>query len=111
MTTFTIDNWKKVLYSVFLAVDYLHTKSILHNDIVRTGVDVSSVLIDLGKGCFIKNRKLCSIISEKKQQDHILKYPQLAQDLICCHCTLLKLGSYFNSPCVIVAFGKGCYCN
>ena len=30
--------------------------------------------------------QMCSIMSETKQQDHILKYLQLAPDLICCRC-------------------------
>ena len=80
---------EKILYGVILAADYLHTKSILHNDIkennivtMQTSVDVSSVLIDLGK---VALSKMQSYAAEKKQQDHISKYPHLAPDLICRH--------------------------
>ena len=104
---------EKILYGVILAADYLHTKSILHNDIkenniviVQTSVDVSSVLIDLGKGCFIKNAKLCSITSEKKQQDHISKYPHLAPDLIRRHCKQSEKSDMYSVGRIIKIVNK-----
>ena len=58
------DDWKRVLYGIILATEYLHCNNILHNDIKGNNVvmegkagEACGILIDLGKGCFTKHAK------------------------------------------------------
>ena len=89
----TSDDWKKILYGIILATDYLHSKTILHNDIKANNIviegkagEARSVLIDLGKGCFTKHAKAYYITNDAKRKEHTKKYPHIAPDLINGHC-------------------------
>jgi len=104
---FTAENWKKILYGVISAINYLFWKSILHNDIKsnnfvieRTGCDVNAVLIDLGKGCFVQHSKMYNLFTDAKKREHIKSYPHLAPDLINGHCKQSKQSDiYETSEC------------
>ena len=52
--------------------------------------------------CFIKNAKLYSITSEKKQQDHISKYPHLTPDLIHRHCKQSEKSDMYSVGKIII---------
>lgn len=90
---FTTENWKKILYGVVSAISYLHKKFILHNDIKsnnvvidKKGTEVNSILIDLGKGCFVKDAKSYHLPSDAARREHVKNYPHIAPDLINGHC-------------------------
>lgn len=76
--------------NMLLATDYLHNKSILHNDIKgnnavieKVGSEAHSILIGLGKGYFLQHGKVYSLNNTKKQD----KYPHIAPDLVDGHCS------------------------
>lgn len=105
---FTTDNWKKILYGVISATNYLHSRSILHNDIKcnnivieRTASEVNSVLIDLGKGCFVKHAKAYRLHSNASKREHIKSYPHIAPDLISGHCKQSKESDLYSLGRVI----------
>ena len=83
---------EKILYDLLSAVYHLHEKKILHNDIKANNFliencssGVRGVLIDLGKGCLLKDAKrYCS--EESRRREHIKNYPHIAPDLINGHC-------------------------
>ena len=88
-----LDDWKSILYGITLATYYLHSKSILHNDIKENNIviegevgEIRSILIDLGKGCFIKHAKAYHISRDVKKQQHAKKYLHITPDLINGHC-------------------------
>lgn len=98
----TSDDWKKILYGVVLAMNYLHSKSILHNDVKcnniliegKTG-EARSILIDLGKGCFTVHAKAYYIKSDVMKKEHIKKYPHIAPDLINGHCKQSQMSDIY----------------
>ena len=68
----SVDQWKKIIHDVILAIEYLHNKSILHNDIKGNKVviekvdsEANSILIDLGKGCFLPHGKAYNLNDAK----------------------------------------------
>ena len=90
------DDWKKIIYGVILATDYLHNKSILHNDvkannvvIQKVGCEINSILIDLGKGCFLAHGKIYHM-SDAKRREYKKKYLHIAPDLVDGHCNQSK---------------------
>ena len=102
------DEWKKVIYGVILAIDYLHTKSIIHNDIKgnnvvihRVNSEAKSVLIDLGKGCFLEHGRTYNISNEKKRE-YKKKYPHIAPDLVDGHCNQTKKSDLFSFGKIIM---------
>jgi len=70
---------EKIIHDMLSAVQHLHNKSILHNDIKGNNIliektlrgELRGVLIDLGKGCLIKDAKQHNIIDDSKKWDHI----------------------------------------
>ena len=100
---FSRENWKKILYGVISAICYLHNKSILHNDIKgnnvvidKRGAEVSSILIDLGKGCYIKDAKSYHLSSDARRRKHVKQYPHIAPDLIDGHCNQSKKSDVYS---------------
>ena len=90
----TVVAWKKILYDLLSAAHHLHEKEILHNDIKTNNFLIENcssgergVLIDLGKGCLVKDAKYYCITEESKRLEHIKQYPHIAPDLINGHCT------------------------
>lgn len=88
-----LHTWKRLLYDLLSAVHHLHEKKILHNDIkannflVEKSISgVRGMLIDLGKGCLIKDGKRYYITDDSKRRDHIKRYPHIAPDLVNGHC-------------------------
>ena len=84
---------EKILYDSLSAVYHLHEKKILHNDIKANNFliencssGVRGVLIDLGKGCLLKDAMRYCISEESKRREHIKNYPHIAPDLINGHC-------------------------
>jgi len=100
---FSKENWKKILYGLISAICYLHKKFILHNDIKgnnvvidKRGTEVSSTLIDFGKGCFIKDAKSYHLSSDARKREHVKKYPHIAPDLINGHCNQSKKSDVYS---------------
>ena len=96
------DEWKKIIHGVILAVNYLHKKSIIHNDIKennviiqKVGSETHSILIDLGKGCFLPHGKVYSM-NDAKKQEYKKKYPHIAPDLVDGHCNQSKNSDIFS---------------
>ena len=61
---FSTQQWKNLLCGVISAVKYLHEHQILHNDIKGDNIvidnqdsEVRSVLVDLGKACYVHEAK------------------------------------------------------
>ena len=60
----TNGQWKKVVTDIVSGLLYIHSKSVFHNDIKEDNImielcdeQLTSVLIDLGKACFVDNGK------------------------------------------------------
>jgi len=103
VAAFTVIDWKKILYGVISATDYLHCRSILHNDIKcnnivieRNASGVNSVLVDFGKGCFVRHGKAYHIQSDSSKREHIKSYPHIAPDLIKGHCKQSKKSDIYS---------------
>lgn len=80
------DNWKNILI-VASAVLHLHSKGILYNDIKSDNIvldghlsDIRSVLIDLGKGCFISDARIYKL-SDYQKQIYKDEHPQIAPEV------------------------------
>ena len=100
--TLLADEWKKVIHGVIYAIDYLHSKSIIHNDIKNNNVviqkvssETQSILIDLGKGCFLPHGKTYHM-SDVKRREYKRKYPHIATDLVDGHCNQSKSSDIFS---------------
>ena len=100
--TMSVDQWKKIIHGVILAIEYLHNKSILHNDIKgnnvvieKVGSEAHSILIDLGKGCFLPHGKAYNL-NDAKRREHKKKYPHIAPDLVDGHCSQSKNSDIFS---------------
>ena len=96
------DEWKKIIHGVILAIDYLHHKSILHNDIKdnnvviqRTDSETQAILIDLGKGCFVSHGKAYHM-NDVMGREYKKKYPHIAPDLVDGHCNQSKSSDMFS---------------
>ena len=96
------DEWKKIINGVILATDYLHNKSILHNDVKANNVviqkvssEIKSILIDLGKGCFLPHGKTYHM-NDPKRREHKKKYPHIAPDLVDGHCNQSKVSDVYS---------------
>lgn len=83
----TQDQWKAILFGLIAAINYLHSKQLLHNDIKsdnvvieRSILSVKSVLIDFGKACEESEGKRYTL-SAKDKKAYIVKHPQIAPDL------------------------------
>ena len=70
---------ERLLCGVISAVKYLHGQQILHNDIKSDNIvinkqdaDVRSVLIDLGKACYITEAKKYSLSNEEKKSIYLI---------------------------------------
>ena len=75
---FSMQQWKTLICGVISAVHYLHEQKILHNDIKGDNIvidkgefDVRSVLIDLGKACYIHEAKKYSLSTDEKKKVYI----------------------------------------
>lgn len=68
------NNWKTILLGVASAVQYIHSKEILHNDIKSDNIVLEShnshsfrsILIDFGKGCFFSDARLYKLTDDQK---------------------------------------------
>lgn len=123
-----LDTWKKVLHDLLSAVHHLHEREILHNDIKtnnflieKSSSEVRGVLIDLGKGCLIKDGKRYCIADDNKRRDHIKRYSHIAPDLVNGHCTqstssdVYSVGKIItqvnNKLCIPALKSLGAQCN
>lgn len=84
---FSIHQWKNILCGIISAVHYLHEKKILHNDIKGDNIvidkqnsDVRSVLVDLGKACYIHEGRRYSLSSAEKRR-YVSNHPQIAPEV------------------------------
>lgn len=100
--TLSADEWKRIIHGVILAIDYLHSKSIIHNDIKENNVviqrvnsEIQSILIDLGKGCFLPHGKVYNM-SDAKGRQYKKTYPHIAPDLVDGHCNQSKSSDMFS---------------
>jgi len=101
--TLSADEWKKIIYGIILAINYLHNKSILHNDIKtnyvliqRVGSEIHSILIDLGKGCFLQHGKMYHMNDTRRRRKYKKKYPHTSPDLVDDHCNQSKSSDRFS---------------
>lgn len=99
---FDISIWNKLLLGILRGVQYLHNLGILHNDIKGDNVLVqnsvlgtSSILTDLGKGCYLRNAKSYSLSREKKLE-YARYHPQIAPDLVDGHCKQSKYSDIYS---------------
>lgn len=110
---FTVENWKSIILSVATAVKYLHIKSILHNDIKGDNIvlehhsSIRGVLIDLGKGCFIKDAK-GYVLTEVEKKKFLQNHPQIAPDLVNGHCKQSTLSDIYSLGRVIKQVNDKC---
>ena len=79
--------WRVVLHGLMSAVHYLHNNNIIHNDIKSDNIlieesasSVRSILIDLGKACFVEDGKKYNLSNEERRL-YCVKHPQVAPDL------------------------------
>lgn len=79
-------DWKRIILGVVSAVEYIHGKEILHNDIKSDNIivddrpSIHSVLVDFGKGCLVDNAKHYNLTDVQKctySHDH----PQVAPEV------------------------------
>ena len=74
------DSWENIVYTLCSALNYLHNKSILHNDIKANNVvmyhsnSYMPVLIDFGKACFSDEAKKYAL-SKDERELYKSKYP------------------------------------
>ena len=101
--TLSADEWKKIIYGIILAINYLHNKSILHNDIKannvliqRLGSEFHSILIDLGKGCLLQHGKIYHMSDAQRRREYKKKYPHRAPDLVDGYCNQSKSSDRFS---------------
>lgn len=81
-------NWKTILLGMASAVQYIHAKEILHNDIksdniileCRQSDSFHSILIDFGKGCFITDARMYNLTEDQKQI-YVNEHPQVAPEI------------------------------
>ena len=99
---FDANVWNKLLLGIAQGVQYLHNLGILHNDIKGDNVLVessvfgaSSILTDLGKGCYLRNAKQYSL-SRQKKLDYARFHPQIAPDLVDGHCEQSKYSDIYS---------------
>lgn len=82
------DNWKRLMIGAASAVEYIHSKGILHNDIKSDNIVIDSrqtssfhsVLVDFGKGCFVSDARLYKLTEDQKQI-YIKEHPQVAPEV------------------------------
>lgn len=78
------NDWKVILYGLIAALNYIHLKSVLHNDIKNDNVvidwqdsNVRSVLVDFGKACKENDGRKYSL-SDLDKKIYATQHPQLA---------------------------------
>ena len=106
--------WKRILYDVFLAVEHLHERKILHNDIKNNNIliekspagQIRGIVIDLGKGCLINDAKHYAIKDDIKRRDHKRRYPHIAPDLIDGHCKQSMGSDVYSAGRVILSINS-----
>ena len=84
------EEWKTVVDLVGRALQFIHSKGVLHNDLKGDNIllerrekHYDPVVIDFGKSTFIDEtpeRKMC--MSTKEQKEYIKKYPHLAPEIV-----------------------------
>lgn len=81
------EDWKRIILGMASAVQYIHLKEILHNDIKGDNIvldnrqsGVCSVLIDFGKGCFVSDAKFYKLSTEEKRL-YSHEHPQVAPEV------------------------------
>jgi serine/threonine protein kinase len=70
------------------ALEYLHERTILHNDlkddnivVERRGGQLSPVIIDFGKACLFQNAKILHI-DKSQQEEYIRKYKHIDPEVV-----------------------------
>ena len=85
----TIPNWKQVILSMTVAIEYLSSKNVLHNDIksdnvlielINDGTEAKAVLIDFNKSCLVCEG-LTYRLSREAQQKYARDHPQIAPEV------------------------------
>lgn len=85
---FSSDNWMSILLGMASAVEYIHSKGILHNDIKSDNIVLDSrqsdvvhnILIDFRKGCFIRDARLYKLTADEKRI-YVRDHPQVAPEV------------------------------
>ena len=100
-------DWKCILYGSLSAIEYIHSKTILHNDIKGNNIVVESLLhglrpvsINFGKACFLKDGRTydLSVDKEKDMQSSIhMLHLKVVKVLLHSHTrvTCIHLAGYF----------------
>lgn len=109
---FSPGQWKTILLGVISAINHLHAKQILHNDIKHDNVvvdehrsNVRSVLVDFGKACYeLKGKKYNLTESEKAMFKS--KHPQIAPDLRDGHCKQTKATDIYSFGRIISSINE-----
>lgn len=79
----------RILYKTGDALQYLHSKRILHNDLKpdnialerHTDIGFTPVIIDLGKACYVEEGK-CLKLSKYEQLQHAKMYKHIAPEVV-----------------------------